>query len=89
MKADMIVAVVFLLGAAWTFCFTPLGCGGSKLTAQDETDIAAYTAQQEACVAALTPSKASIDACRAKVKLAWASKWNAEFEGGFSDAGGQ
>lgn len=86
--AAFIGAASGLLVAALIACPS---CSSNKLTAQDATDVAAYTAQQSACVAALTPNRAAIDACRAKVKLTWAAKWNAEFDGGFGDTstGGQ
>jgi hypothetical protein len=70
-------------------------CSGSKLTPQDEANLAAYSAQQSACVVAHAPDQTAIDACRAQVRAQWVAKWQAQFDGGFpvdaasSDAGGQ
>lgn len=56
------------------------GCGG--LTAQDKGDLAAYEAEQGACVAATPDNKAQIDACRAAVKAKWCAQWKARFDAG-------
>lgn len=67
-------------------------CKTSKLTTQDEANLATYSAQQSACVVAHAPDKAAIDACRAQVKAQWDARWAVQFgadAGPVSDAGGQ
>lgn len=66
-----------------------LGCSGNKLTANDESDLAQYAAQQAACITAYGPvGQAAVDICRANIKKVWDAKWNQEFDGGFGEAAG-
>lgn len=63
-----------------------LGC--AALTSQDRIEVATYEGQQMACIADNAGDEAAIDECRARVARQWDAQWNARFDGGFSDAGG-
>jgi hypothetical protein len=54
----------------------------STLTTKDQQEVATYTAEQSACVAATPGDKAAIDSCRAAVKAKWCSAWAGRFDSG-------
>ena len=54
----------------------------AHLSSQDRSDLAEYTAQQNACIAAHHGDAPAIDRCRADVKARWDKAWSGRFDGG-------
>lgn len=60
----------------------PLALACGALTAQDRSELAVDTGEQDACVAATPHDRAAIDACRAKVKADWCASEAHRFDAG-------
>lgn len=76
MKLSSLFVLWLVTGMA--FC----GCSASKLTIQDEGNLAGYDAEQAACITLYKPDRAKIDACRQAVQAKYDALWEAQFHDG-------